>query len=63
MESKEWYATWYVSLETNCPKCDNDIDLLGMYDDLPEVAEIKGGLELDVTCKCGHKFIVTNTEY
>jgi len=62
-------ATWHVSLDCDCPKCDEYVDLLDYADFWDgrtlEIAEhgTDNSTGVEVTCpKCGHEFTV-NCEY
>ena len=58
-------ATWHVSLDCECPKCGEDVDLLSYADFFDgrtiQIAEhnTPATKDMEVVCpKCGHEFTV-----
>ena len=58
-------ARWAISLDCNCPKCNHDIDIVDIDNELfnngvsPIEHDTAGSIGYEVSCpKCGHDFCV-----
>lgn len=51
-------AIWSISLDTQCPKCYHDFDIMDYDRDAIEgVAALQTGRDIDITCpECEHEF-------
>ena len=58
LQTKVTTATWYVSLDCDCPHCQQYVDLLEFWPEHPEL-NLCCKSQIDVVCpKCGKEFDV-----
>ena len=61
LQTKVTTATWYVSLDCDCPHCKKSVDLLDYAEFWQEHPELNLGCksQIDVVCpECGEEFDV-----